>query len=361
MIDYENLSLTNNIYKKFFLLKLQSFFNKGNYILSNNVRTFEKNFSKYLKVSYCTGVANGLEALIIALESLNLPKDSEVIVAANTYYASVLAIIKAGLKPVLVEPEIDTYNIDCKEIIKKINKNTKIILAVHLYGKVCNMDHIKQICIDKKLFLIEDCAQSHGAKFKNQHSGTFGDFGCFSFYPTKNLGALGDAGAVVTNKKENDRNMRLMRNYGSIERYNNEIIGSNSRLDEIQALFLNIKLKYLNKINKHKRNLADIYYNNLKDYFIKPKLKNDYYDVYYAYVIRCDKRDLLKEFLRKNGILTDIHYPKPLYRQKALKNYFKDPKFPITDKIHETILSLPISVMHSKKMIEKICKIINRF
>jgi dTDP-4-amino-4,6-dideoxygalactose transaminase len=361
MIEYENLKKTN----KFFLNKFKKKYNKfcleGRYILSKEVLSFEKNFSSFLNASFCSGVGNGLDALILSLESLKLPRDSEVIVPANTYYATILAVLRCGLKPVLVEPDYYTYNIDYKEIVKKITKKTRAILVVHLYGKVCDMEPIMKICKDNKFYLVEDCAQAHGAKYKNNFAGTFGDFGCFSFYPTKNLGCLGDGGAVTSKTKTNDINIKLLRNYGSVERYKNKIIGFNSRLDEFQASFLNIKLKYLNNINTHKRNLASIYNKNLNNRFIKPAIQKDYYDVFYIYNIRTRKRDDLKEFLKKENIFTDIHYPLPPYKQNAIKVLFENQKFPISDEIHETILSLPISFSHTEKEIFRVTEVLNSF
>ena len=361
MIEYENLKKTNKFFLKEFNKKYKQFCLDGSYILSKQGLNFEKNFAFFLKSPYCSGVGNGLDALILSLESLKLAKDSEIIVPANTYYATILAVLRCGLKPVLVEPNYHSYNIDHNEIVKKITKKTRAILVVHLYGKVCEMDSIIQICKEHKLYLVEDCAQAHGAKYKKKFAGTFGDFGCFSFYPTKNLGCLGDGGAVVSRTKANDRNIKLLRNYGSIKRYQNEIVGFNSRLDEFQATFLNMKLKYLNTINAHKRNLASVYNRNLSNQFIKPIIQKDHFDIFYVYSIRSRKRDQLQKFLKKNNIITDIHYPLPPYKQKAIKGLFENQKFPISDEIHKTILSLPISYMNTKKEIAKVCDVVNKF
>jgi dTDP-4-amino-4,6-dideoxygalactose transaminase len=223
------------------------------------------------------------------------------------------------------------------------------------------MGPIIKICKENKLYLIEDCAQAHGAKYKNKYVGTFGDFGCFSFYPTKNLGCLGDGGAIVSRTKRNDINIKMLRNYGSLKRYKNEIIGFNSRLDEFQAAFLKIKLKYLDKINKHKRELASIYNKNLNNRFIKPVIQKDFYDVFYVYNVRYQKRDQLQKFLKSKKIITDIHYSLPPYKQNAIKALFQNQKFPISDEIHKTTLSLPISFMNTEKEIEKVCDIVNKF
>lgn len=361
MIEYENLKKTNSFFLDKFKVEYKKFCSDGRYILSEKVINFEKNFSSFLNSSFCSGVGNGLDALILSLESLKLTKGSEVIVPANTYYATILAVLRCGLKPVLVEPDYYTCNIDYKKIVRKITKKTRVILVVHLYGKVCEMEPIIKICREHKLYLVEDCAQAHGAKYKNKFAGTFGDFGCFSFYPTKNLGCLGDGGAVISKRKTDDINIKKLRNYGSLKRYKNEIVGFNSRLDEFQAAFLSVKLKYLNEINAHKRNLASIYNKKLSNRFIKPVIKKDYFDVFYIYNVRCQKRDKFQKFLKTQQIITDIHYPLPPYKQNAIKSLFESQKFPISDEIHKTILSLPISYMNTEKEIEKICDIANQF
>ena len=361
MIEYENLKKTNKFFLNRFKEEYKKFSSRGQYVLSQKVLNFEKNFSSFLNSPFCSGVGNGLDALILSIESLNLPKDSEIIVPANTYYATILAVLRCGLKPVLVEPDYYTCNIDYRQIVRKITKKTRVILVVHLYGKVCEMKPIIKICKEHKLYLVEDCAQAHGAKYKNKFAGTFGDFGCFSFYPTKNLGCLGDGGAIVSRTKRNDINIKMLRNYGSLKRYKNEIIGFNSRLDEFQAAFLKIKLKYLDKINTHKRNLASIYNKNLNNRFIKPVIQKDFYDVFYIYNVRYKKRDQLQKFLKGHKIITDIHYSLPPYKQNAIKALFQNQKFPISDEIHKTTLSLPISFMNTEKEIEKVCDIINKF
>src|SRR5690606_32271002 len=223
----------------------------------------------------------------------------EVITPSNTYIATILAILHAGLKPVLVEPDIHTYNIDPNKIEEKITKNTKALMIVHLYGKPCNMDPIIALCKKYNLKLIEDCAQSHGAKYKGKMTGSFGDLGAWSFYPTKNLGALGDAGAITTDHQELYESIKMFRNYGSSQKYYNEVVGFNSRLDELQAAVLSIKLKFLDHINNHKRNLAQIYLENLKDDFIKPVIDKEYFDVFHIFNIRHQNRDVLKNYLLK--------------------------------------------------------------
>lgn len=361
MIEYENLSLLNRPFFKEFEKKFSQVLKKGWYILGDNVLEFERNFSNYLGIDNCVGVASGLDALILSLKTCDFENGSEVIVPANTYIATILSIIHCNMTPVLVEPDIKSYNIDTKLIEEAITTKTKAILIVHLYGKPCDMDEIVRICNQYNLVLIEDCAQSHGAKYRGRKVGTFGEFGAFSFYPTKNLGALGDGGAITTNSKNSEITLRMLRNYGSSVKYYNDIVGFNSRLDEIQAAFLNIKLKYLDDINKHKRYLASIYSKYLKDDFVKPLVNEDSYDVYHIYNIRHPKRDKLREYLLKNDIKTEIHYPVPPNKQNALKEFFKGKEFPISYEIHETTLSLPISFFHTENDIHRVIEIINKF
>ena len=233
-------------------------------------------------------------------------------------------------------------------------------MVVHLYGKACEMDTIMEIAKRYGLKVIEDCAQSHGASFKGKKTGTFGDFGSFSFYPTKNLGALGDAGAITTGNADLAEKIRILRNYGSRVKYYNEYIGTNSRLDEIQAGFLSVKLRELDKINDHKRTLAALYNKHIKIEFIKPVSENDFFDVYHIYTIRHPQREKLRDYLLKNSIKTEIHYPIPPHQQKALKGLITE-KFPISEEIHKTTLSLPISYFHTENDIEEVIRIVNKF
>jgi len=343
-------------YKKKFSDILES----GWFVLGNEVQSFEREFASYCGSSHCVGVANGLEALHLALRAFSLPAGSEVLVPSNTYIATILSVIQAGHIPVAVEPDIRTYNIDPAQIEKKITPKTKAIMVVHLYGKMCDMDPIMAICRKHGLKLIEDCAQAHGARYKEKKSGTFGDINGFSFYPTKNLGALGDAGAVVTDDPSYDEKLRMLRNYGSKVKYYNEIAGYNSRLDEIQAGFLRVKLERLDKINAHKRELASIYEEEIPNSFIKPVVSDDYFDVYHIFTIRHPERDRLKKFLEDNGVKTDIHYPVSPNRQKALNGIWTD-TYSISEEIHATTLSLPISFYHSKDDIAYVCKQLQRF
>jgi dTDP-4-amino-4,6-dideoxygalactose transaminase len=360
MVEYENLGRLNQpffeAYKKIFDKTLAS----GWYILGKNVATFEQEFANYTGSKHCIGLASGLDALSLALRCFEFPAGSEVIVPSNTYIATILSIVQNGLKPVLVEPDINTYNIDPAKIEEKITTNTRAIMLVHLYGKCCQMDAILTIAKKYKLRIIEDCAQSHGAKYKEQVAGTFGDFGAHSFYPTKNLGALGDAGAATTDDALLAEKLRALRNYGSKVKYVNDYVGYNSRLDEIQAGFLSIKLSALNKINEHKRKLAKLYLENLESEFIKPVVDKDYYDVYHIFNIRHSRRDQLKEYLLKHDIKTEIHYPIAPHKQKAMQGIIEG-KYPISEEIHATTLSLPISYFHTEEDIYRVIKILNSF
>lgn len=360
MIHYENLYNSNSKFFAEFREKFEQVINSGWFILGNEVKNFENEFALYHNVKNCIGVASGLDALTLSLLACSIPENSEVIVPSNTYIATILSILHAKLKPVLVEPDIRTYNIDPVKIEEKISSRTKAIMVVHLYGKSCDMDPIVQLCKKYNLILIEDCAQSHGAKYKEKLTGTFGDFGAFSFYPTKNLGALGDAGAVLTNNDDYADNLRKLRNYGSSKKYFNALVGFNSRLDELQAALLSIKLKYLDEINKHKRNLAKIYLENLKDDFIKPVVDVDYFDVYHIFNIRHPRRDKLKDYLLKHEIMTDIHYPLPPHKQKAMQGILSG-KYPISEEIHNTTLSLPCSFGHKYDDIYRVVEVMNKF
>lgn len=361
MIEYENLAMLNAPFFDEYTKSFDKVLKSGWYILGNSVKQFEAEFAAYNKSAHCIGLASGLDAITLSIGAFGFEKGSEIIVPSNTYIATILSVMQNGMKPVLVEPTMDTYNIDPKKIEEAITPKTKAIVVVHLYGKSCDMDAITTTCKKHNLKLIEDCAQSHGATFKGKHTGTFGEFGAFSFYPTKNLGALGDAGAVVCNDANLDKIIRRLRNYGSDVKYYNEVVGYNSRLDEVQAAFLSVKLKKLDAINTHKRKLASIYLNNLKPDFIKPKVDTDYFDVYHIFNIRHEKRDELKEYLLKNEIKTEVHYPVSPSKQNALKGMLDKYEFPISEKIHQTTLSLPISYFHTETDVNRVVEVMNKF
>jgi len=360
VIEYENLGKLNKPFFEEYQKSFAETLNSGWYILGNNVKKFEEEFADYHRVAWCLGVASGLDALLLALKAFDFPKDSEVIVPSNTYIATILAIIHAGLKPVLVEPDIRTYNIDPFKIEEKITGKTVAIMVVHLYGKPCEMGYITRITRKHNLVLIEDAAQSHGAKWRDRLTGTFGEYGAFSFYPTKNLGALGDAGAMLMQSEELYKKILRLRNYGSDIKYYNEVVGYNSRLDEMQAGFLSIKLRKLDEINEHKRALAKLYLDGLKRDFIKPMVSPDHYDVYHIFNIRHPKRDALREYLLKNEIKTDIHYPVAPHKQNAMKDIIEG-EYPISEEIHKTTLSLPISYFHTPDDVSRVIDVMNRF
>jgi dTDP-4-amino-4,6-dideoxygalactose transaminase len=361
MIEYENLYKLNQPFLKEYTEKFQDVLNSGWFILGKHVADFESEFASWCGSAHCAGVANGLDALILALRAFDFPAGKEVIVPSNTYIATILSIMQCGLKPVLVEPDIRTYNIDPEKIEQAITSNTVAIMVVHLYGKCCAMDKIGQIAKQHKLKVIEDCAQAHGAKLKGKKAGTFGEFGAFSFYPTKNLGALGDGGSVNSDDAQLIQAIKMFRNYGSEKKYYNEVVGYNSRLDEVQAAFLSVKLRALDAINAHKQSLAALYQTHLKDDFVKPVVDRDYEDVFHIYAIRHPQRDKLKNYLLEQSIRTEIHYPVPPHQQKAMKNIFGGLKFPISEEIHQTVLSLPISYFHTKDDVTRVIDVMNRF
>jgi dTDP-4-amino-4,6-dideoxygalactose transaminase len=361
-IPYESLALANAPVMKEINDTTARVAEKGWYILGAEVQAFEKEFSNYIGTTHCSGLASGLDALVIALKVLDLPSDAEVIVPSNTYIATILSILQLGLKPVLVEPDLRTYNIDPKKIEAAITSKTKAIMVVHLYGKACEMDAIEAIAKKHALPIIEDCAQSHGAKFKGRMTGTYG-LGAFSFYPTKNLGALGDAGALVCSDSTQDEQIRMIRNYGSKVKYYNEVVGMNSRLDEMQAAILRVKLKHLDQVNNHKRALAEIYFKELASVgdLVLPLVSESNHDVYHIYNIRTAKRDELKRYLLDHGVGTEIHYPVPPHQQKAMQGILTETSFPISELIHQTTLSLPISYAHTRGNVLEVAGLICKF
>ena len=339
-------------------------FESNQYILGKKVADFEIEYAKFNESKFCIGVGNGLDALIIALKSLGIGSQDEVIVPSNTYIASLLAISAVGAIPVLVEPRIDTYNINPTLIELAIKKKTKAIMPVHLYGQACEMDVISLLADKYNLFIIEDNAQSQGARYNNKLTGSFGNINGTSFYPGKNLGALGDAGALTTNDTSLYNKALMLRNYGSEKKYFNEIKGYNSRLDEMQAAFLLAKLNFLNEWNKERVKIANYYFEGLNNNVnIKlPFIAVHATSVFHLYVIRTTKRNELQKYLSDNGIGTVIHYPIPPHLQNAYKELgFKKGNFPIAEEIANTCLSLPIYPGLEINEAEQICSIINNF
>ncbi len=322
--------------------------NGGWYILGNKVKKFEEDFARYCGTNYCIGVANGLDALILILKAykeLGIIHDmDEVIVPANTYIASILAISANNLIPVLIEPDINSYLIDTKKIEEKITAKTKAIIVVHLYGQIAGMEKIWELAKKYNLKIIEDSAQSHGASYKNKYCGNLGDASGFSFYPGKNLGALGDAGAITTNDSQLASTVRVLANYGSETKYRNMHKGINSRLDELQAGILSIKLRNLNSDNIKRRDIVKLYCDKIVNAkIILPTLIGEESShVWHVFVIRVKNREALQKYLLANGITTVIHYPIPVHKQCAY-NEWNNLELPISEKIHEEVLSLPIS------------------
>ena len=361
MIEYENLALANKPYLNEFREAFNDVLKRGWFILGTHVQSFEKKFAAFVGSRACVGVASGLDALTLSLRAYRFGRGSEVIVPSNTYIATILSIVENGLRPVLVEPDPATCNIDPTRIEDAVTSKTCAIMVVHLYGKPCDMDPIMEIAQRKGLRVIEDCAQSHGALYRGRQTGTFGDAGAFSFYPTKNLGGLGDGGAVTTNDPVLEATIRKTRNYGSEKKYHNEVLGVNSRLDELQAAFLEVKLQHLHEITAHKRSLAELYLRNLKSDFRLPAVHKDYVDVYHIFNVRHPRRDALRDHLTRGGIGTEIHYPVPPHRQTAMKGICDQGSYPISDDIHSTTLSLPISLCHTPDDVLKVIERMNAF
>lgn len=359
-IAYENLSQVNAPFREELKEIFSQTLDKGWYILGQNVSAFEEEFAHYCGAQFGIGVASGLDALTLSFLALDLPPKGEVIVPSNTYIASILSIIHAGLTPVLAEPDPITYNLDPKAVLAAITPKTVAILPVHLYGKSCQMDQLMTIAKTHSLRVVEDCAQAHGAMFKGQQVGTFGDCGAFSFYPTKNLGALGDAGAILTSNPAIAKKLKQLRNYGSEKKYYNDIVGVNSRLDELQAAFLRIKLKSLPQFTQHKQELAKHYFEGLTPKLTLPTQHADFTDVFHIFNILTPNRDTLKQALLEQNIGTEIHYPVAPNQQPALAPGFAGKTYPISEKIHAQTLSLPISFSHQKEDILRVINAVNR-
>jgi dTDP-4-amino-4,6-dideoxygalactose transaminase len=365
MIQFLNLKKLNQPFEVAFQQKMKQFLDGGWYILGSEVKTFETNFASYCGAKHCIGVGNGLDALVLIFKGYiqlgKLQKGDEVIIPANTYIASVLAVKQADLVPVLVEPRLETYTIDSEKIEAKITPKTKAILPVHLYGQLCEMEVINSIAKKHNLLVIEDAAQAHGAEWNEIKAGNFGNAAGFSFYPGKNLGALGDAGAITTNDDALAEVLFSMRNYGSKVKYENEIIGVNSRLDELQAAFLNIKLQQLNSENQIRRQLAKCFLSEIKnDKIVLPLWNQSENHVFHLFVIRTVNRLALQNYLKENGIETMIHYPIPPHKQKAL-TLWNHLAFPITEKMHEEVLSIPLNSTLRDDEIKHIVSTLNKY
>jgi dTDP-4-amino-4,6-dideoxygalactose transaminase len=332
------------------------------YVLGEKLDTFEKDYANYNSTKYCVGVSNGLDALVLALEALGIGRGDEVIVPSHTYIASVIAITTVGATPIFVEPRMETYNINPELIEEKITKHTKAIMPVHLYGQACEMDAIMAIAEAFNLYVVEDNAQAHGSSYNSKRTGSFGHANGVSFYPGKNLGALGDAGAVTTDNEDVAEMIKALRNYGSHQKYHNDYIGLNRRLDELQAAFLDVKLNYLEAWTQQRKAIATTY-NDLLKYtpLTLPKIAPKADHVYHLYVVRTKNRNQLQSALNKNGIGTLIHYPIPPHLQQAYKYLgYKKGDFPIAEELAETVLSLPLWVGLSNNELDYMVKIITK-
>ena len=333
------------------------------YIEGVEDEAFEKAFAGYCESKYCVGVGNGLDALFLALKALGVGAGDEVIVPSNTYIATALAVTYVGATPVFVEPDIRTFNIDPSRIEEAITDKTKAIMPVHLYGQPCDMDPIMEIAKKYGLFVVEDCAQSHGATYRGKVIGSFGDAAGFSFYPGKNLGALGDAGATVTNDEELAKKVRALGNYGSDYKYHHIYKGNNSRLDELQAAFLAAKLPHLNRMNEERRRIAQKYIDGIKnEEVILPYIPEYANPVWHIFGIRCKRRDELEKFLNDAGIGTNKHYPIPMHLQECYKDLgFKEGDFPIAEEISSTQLSIPMYYGMTDEEVQYVIDKVNEF
>lgn len=362
MIKFLDLFKINERVRSELDREIKDVLGSGWYILGKKCEKFERDFASFCGVKHAVGVANGLDALNLIVKAYGFSENDEIIVPANTYIASILAISQNGCKPVLVEPDVHTYNIDPQKIEEKITERTKAIMVVHLYGRVVQMDKIWELAKKYNLKIIEDSAQAHGAEYAGRRSGNLGDAAGFSFYPGKNLGALGDGGCVTTNDDDLAARIRALRNYGSHIKYYNLYKGTNSRLDELQAAILSVKLKYLDQDNEKRRQIAKYYIEHIQNpKIILPQLADDAgAHVWHLFVIRTDDRNGLQEYLKQSGIETLIHYPVPPHQQVCYKELASS-VLPITEMIHHTCLSLPISPVMNPHEIRKVAETCNRF
>ena len=369
MIPFLDLKNINQQYREELITACTRVIDSGWYISGKELESFEKNFAEYCGTQFAIGVANGLDALILTLRAWKelgkLQDGDEVIVPSNTYIASILAITANNLTPVLVEPDINTYNIDPAKIQQAITAKTRVILPVHLYGQLAEMPEIMQIAKQHNLLVLEDSAQSHGAQIQGKKAGNWGDAAGFSFYPGKNLGALGDAGAITTNDAELAQTLKALRNYGSHEKYKNLFVGVNSRLDEIQAAMLDVKLKHLDAEVKHRRIIANMYLEGIKNPELSLPLTDtdaSQYDqhVWHLFVVRSRNREALQQYLAENGVQTLIHYPVPPHKQQAYKEW-NNLSYPISEKIHNEVMSLPMGPTLSLDDVKKVIQLCNSF
>ncbi len=365
MIPFLDLKGINGKYKAEILKSFEDVLDSGSYISGYQCKEFESEFSKFCGVKHCISVGNGLDAISLILRAYKeigfLKDGDEVMVPANTFIASILAISKNNLCPVLIEPDERSFLIDVNQIEKNITKKTKVILAVHLYGQTCQMDRINALAKKYNLKVVEDSAQAHGAFFRDKRAGNLGDASAFSFYPGKNLGALGDGGAITTSDENLERVVRAIANYGSVKKYEHIYKGVNSRLDELQAAVLRVKLRYLNDEINARREIADRYLNNIISQSITlPLVSHREHHVWHLFVVQHMSRDRFRDYLENNGVGTLIHYPIPPHKQLAYKE-FENYKLPVSEKLHSNVLSLPISSVQTFEQTSKVIELINAY
>ncbi|MCR5260801.1 MAG: DegT/DnrJ/EryC1/StrS family aminotransferase [Candidatus Gastranaerophilales bacterium] len=361
MIKFLDLHKINERYRSEIDARIKEVLDSGWYLLGKNDEIFEKHFAEYCGTKYAIGVGNGLEALSLIIKAYGFGAGDEIIVPANTYIATILAITYNGCTPVLVEPDINTYNINPDLIEEKITERTKAIMVVHLYGQAVQMEKIWALAEKYNLKVFEDSAQGHGAIYQGKRTGNLGDASGFSFYPGKNLGCIGDGGAVTTNDKEIADKIRALRNYGSHVKYHNIYQGENSRLDEIHAAVLDVKLPHLDYDNARRREISKYYRENIKnDKILLPKVYDEKAHVWHVFAVRTEKRDEFQEYLKQHEIQTLIHYPIPPHKQECYKEW-NNLSLPITEEIHNTILSLPISPVMEDFEVEKVVEVVNEY
>lgn len=361
-VPFNTLDRQFFMYQEEYEKKALEVLRSGWYILGKEVEEFEREFAEYIGAKYSVGIDNGLNALVLAFRALGIGQGDEVIVQGNTFIASVMGISMNGATPIFVEPN-EYYNIDVEKIEEKITDKTKAICVVHLYGQASKMDKVVELCKKHNLKLVEDCAQSHGAKFNSQMTGTFGDISCFSFYPGKNLGCFGDGGAITSNNKELADTIKVLRNYGSEEKYHNKYVGYNARLDEIQAGLLRVKLSHLEELTKEREKIASRYLSEINNDLIQlPIIDKDSTHVWHLFVVKVENRAKFVEYLSSKGIGTSVHYPIPPHLSEAYSYLgYTIGAYPITEEYSEKILSLPLYNGMKKEELDYVIEVINKY
>lgn len=361
-IPFNTLDRQFFMYREEYEKKALEVLRSGWYILGPEVEKFESEFANYIGAKYSLGIDNGLNALVLAFRALEIKEEDEVLVQGNTFIASVMGITMNGATPIFVEPD-EFDNINAELLESKITEKTKAICVVHLYGQTSNMEKIMDIAKKYNLYVVEDCAQSHGSLFNEKMTGTFGDIACFSFYPGKNLGCFGDGGAITTNRKDLYMKIKTLRNYGSSKKYYNDEVGYNARLDELQAGLLRIKLSYLNELTSEREKIANKYLKEIRNFKIElPKIRKGATSVWHLFVVKTEERDRLQKYLEEHGIGTVIHYPIPPHLSKAYEYLgYKKGDFPITEKYAQTVLSLPLYNGMTEEEQDYVIEVINKY